>query len=151
MKKGSLTSFSSSVLISLLSLLMSACGGGYGGGNGGGGGGGGNSPAPPTGLTATAGTAQVVLAWTASSGATSYHIKRGTVSGGPYTQLAAPTTNAYTDSAVVAGTVYYYVVTALNSYGESANSSQASATPTAATTAVHVSVDVLTDRHFISP
>src|SRR6478736_2936036 len=102
-------------------------------------------------MAATAGTAQVVLAWTGSSGATSYHVKRATVSGGPYTQVAAPSTAGYTDAAVTAGTPYYYVVSALNSYGESANSAQASATPTAASVAVQVSVDVLTDRHTISP
>src|SRR5437899_1029856 len=151
MKKGSLSSFCGSVLILVLTLYFAACGGGYGGNGGGGGGGGGNAPAAPTGLTATAGTGQVVLAWTASSGATSYHVKRATVSGGPYTQVAAPSATGYTDSAVSAGAAYYYVVSALNSYGESANSSQASATPTAASVAVHVSVDVLTDRHFISP
>lgn len=151
MIKGSFSSLSSSVLIVLLTLFFAACGGGYGGNGGGGGGGGGNAPGAPTGLTATAGTQQVVLAWTASSGATSYHVKRATVSGGPYTQVAAPATNGYTDSAVTSGTAYYYVVSALNTYGESANSSQASATPTAASTAVHVSVDVLTNRHSISP
>ncbi|MCA1607668.1 MAG: hypothetical protein LC775_19875, partial [Acidobacteria bacterium] len=41
-------------------------------------------PAAPTGLTATAGNAQVALSWTASSGATSYNVKRSTTSGGPY-------------------------------------------------------------------
>src|SRR5437867_3708369 len=140
MKKGSFSSFSGSVLILLLTLFFSACGGGYGGNGGGGGGGGGNAPGTPTGLTATAGTAQVVLAWTASSGATSYHVKRSTTSGGPYSQVAAPSAAGYTDSAVSVGTPYYYVVSALNSYGESANSTQASATPTAAITAVHVGV-----------
>jgi hypothetical protein len=151
MQKGSFLSLSGSVIIVLSTLFFAACGGGYGGSGGGGGGGGGNAPGAPTGLTATAGTQQVVLAWTASSGATSYHVKRATVSGGPYTQVAAPATNGYTDSAVTSGIAYYYVVSALNTYGESANSSQASATPTAASTAVQVSVDVSTDRHFISP
>ncbi|MFN2513924.1 MAG: hypothetical protein ABR568_21220, partial [Pyrinomonadaceae bacterium] len=45
-------------------------------------------PAAPTGLTATAGNAQVALSWTASSGATSYNVKRSTTSGGPYTTIA---------------------------------------------------------------
>src|SRR5207249_6790473 len=44
-------------------------------------------PAPPTGLTATPGNAQVALSWTASTGATSYNVKRATVSGGPYTTV----------------------------------------------------------------
>ena len=40
------------------------------------------------GLTATAGNGQVALSWTASTGATSYNVKRATVSGGPYTMVA---------------------------------------------------------------
>src|SRR6185312_4113251 len=107
MKKGSLSSFGGSVLIVLLTAFFAACGGGYGGGGGnGGGGGGGNPPAAPTGLTATGGTMQVALSWTASSGATSYHVKRATTNGGPYTQVAAPTTTNYTDTNVTAGIPY---------------------------------------------
>lgn len=150
MQKGSWVWSRGSALILVLTLFFSACGGGSGG-NGGGGGGSGNPPVTPTGLTATAGTQQVGLSWTASSGATAYHVKRSTTNGGPYTQVAAPTATNYTDTAVTAGTAYYYVVSALNSNGESANSSQASATPTAATTAVSVSVDVMSNRHYISP
>ena len=88
-------------------------------------------PPVPTGLTATAGNLQVSLSWTASSGATSYHVKRGTTSGGPYTQVAAPTATSYTDSGLTNGTIYYYVVTAVNASGESGNSTEASATPSA--------------------
>jgi fibronectin type 3 domain-containing protein len=88
-------------------------------------------PSTPTKLTATAGNAQVSLTWTASAGATSYNLKRGTTSGGPYTQLAAVTSTAYTDSSVTNGTTYYYVVSAVDATGESANSAQSSATPQA--------------------
>lgn len=86
-------------------------------------------PAAPTGLNATAGNAQVALNWTASSGATSYNVKRSTTSGGPYTTITNVTTTSYTDTGLVNGTTYYYVVSALNAGGESANSTQASATP----------------------
>jgi fibronectin type 3 domain-containing protein len=88
-------------------------------------------PAPPSGLGATAGNAQVTLAWAASSGATSYRVKRATVSGGPYTVVASPTTTSFTNTGLTNGTTYYFVVSAVNSFGESANSSQVSATPTA--------------------
>ncbi|PWW07154.1 cellulose 1,4-beta-cellobiosidase [Paenibacillus cellulosilyticus] len=92
-------------------------------------------PAAPTGLTATAGNAQVVLAWTASTGATSYNVKRATTSGGTYTTVATGVTGTtYTNTGLTNGTTYYYVVSAVNSVGESSNSSQASATPVAPVT-----------------
>jgi fibronectin type 3 domain-containing protein len=109
-------------------------------------------PPAPTNLTATAGNAQVSLSWTASTGAASYNVKRGTASGGPYTTIHSPTTTSYTDTSVTNGTAYYYVVTAVNAAGEeSSNSNQVTATPVAAGTSVSVSIDVLTNRHSISP
>ena len=89
------------------------------------------APAPPLNLTATGGNQQVSLAWTASTGASSYHVKRAATNGGPYTTVASPAGTSYTDTSVTNGTTYYYVVTAVSSNGESANSNQASATPTA--------------------
>ncbi len=91
-------------------------------------------PAQPSNLQATAGNASVSLTWTASSGATSYHVKRGTSSGGPYTQVAVPTAASYTDTSLTNGTIYFYVISAVNSAGESQDSAQASATPTAGAT-----------------
>jgi hypothetical protein len=82
----------------------------------------------PTGLTATPGNAQVGLRWSAISGAY-YHLKRATASGGPYTQIAAPTWNGYTDAGRTNGVTYYYVVSAVDAAGESANSADVSATP----------------------
>src|SRR5208282_889995 len=91
-------------------------------------------PAAPAGLAASAGNARVSLTWNASSGATSYHVKRSTTSGGPYTQIAAPTGTTFTDTGLTNGTKYFYVVSAVNTAGESANSSEASATPIAPVT-----------------
>jgi hypothetical protein len=108
-------------------------GGGSGGGNSGGSGGTVTIPAAPTGVTAAPGNAQVVIAWTASSGATSYHVKRGTASAGPFTQISAPTTTTFTDASVTNGGTYFYVVSALNSAGESADSTPASTKPAAPT------------------
>ena len=107
-------------------------------------------PAAPTGLQAAAENAQVVLSWTASAGATGYHVKRGIASGGPYTQVGAPAASPYTDTGLTSGTPYYYVVTAFNPGGESANSAEATATPMGATS-VTVSIDTLSNRHPISP
>ncbi len=89
----------------------------------------GGTPAAPTNVTATVGNAQVALSWSASSGATSYNVKRSTTSGGPYTTVGSPTTPGYTNTGLTNGTTYYYVVTAVNGSGESGNSSQVSATP----------------------
>jgi fibronectin type 3 domain-containing protein len=100
------------------------------------------TPAAPTGLGATAGNAQVSLTWTASSGAASYHVKRSTTSGGPYTQVSAPTATNLTDTSLTNGTAYFYVVSALNSAGESGNSSQATATPTNSAPAPDVTVTI---------
>ncbi len=93
-------------------------------------------PAAPTNLTATAGNTQVSLSWAASSGATSYNVKRSTVSGGPYANVATGVkTTGYTDTGLTNGTTYYYVVSAVNAAGESPDSNQASATPTCSTPA----------------
>jgi len=87
-------------------------------------------PLAPTGLTATAGIGQVALSWNASSGATSYNVKRSTTSGGPYTTIATGVAlTSYTDTSVVNGTPYYYLVTAVNASSESGPSNEASATP----------------------
>jgi hypothetical protein len=87
------------------------------------------APAAPTGLTALAGKRKISLSWTASSGATSYNVKRSTTSGGPYATIASSvTTTTYTDSGLTTGRTYYYVVTAVNAAGESAPSNQAGAT-----------------------
>ncbi len=91
-------------------------------------------PPTPAGINATAGDAQVSLSWNASSGATSYNVKRATSSGGPYTTIASPAGISYVNTGLTNGTTYYYVVSAVNSSGESANSSQASATPQGGTT-----------------
>lgn len=84
----------------------------------------------PTNLVATAGDSKVGLTWTAVSAATSYNVKRSTTAGGTYTTIASNVTDAsYVDTSVTNGTTYYYVVTAVNSVGESNTSNEASATP----------------------
>ena len=87
----------------------------------------------PTNLTATPSEGQmpgqVALSWTASDGATAYNVYRSTTNGGPYTTIARPTTNNYTDTGLQNGTTYFYVVTSTNVFGESSDSAPASATP----------------------
>src|SRR2546430_8759310 len=98
-------------------------------------------PAAPANLEATAGNAQVSLSWTASSGATSYHVKRSTTGGSSYMQIAAPAAASYSDTGLTNGTAYYYVVSALNAAGESANSTPATATPANLAADVTITID----------
>jgi len=86
-------------------------------------------PAAPTGLTATTNYGQVTLTWTASFNATNYIVERSPASGGPYTTIGSTTGTTFTDTNVVNGTTYYYVVSAVNAGGESAISAEVSATP----------------------
>jgi hypothetical protein len=85
-----------------------------------------STPNSPT-MVATSGTGtapvthSVSLSWVASTSSTvvGYNIYRGSVSGGPYTMLNS-TPNAgltYTDTTVLAGQTYYYVVTAVDGSG----------------------------------
>ena len=99
-------------------------------------------PPAPTGLSATAGNGQVSLTWNASSGATSYRVKRATTSGGPYTTIATVTGTSFTNTGLTNGTTYFFVVSALNSAGESGNSNQSSATPSQPTGTVTVTPSV---------
>ena len=100
-------------------------------------------PSTPAGLTASAGSGSVRLDWTASSGALSYNIKRSTTSGAGYTAIATGITSlSYTDITVNNGTMYYYLVSGVNGNGESGNSAQVSAAPSAATTVTYNSASL---------
>ncbi len=98
------------------------------------------STAPPSTLTASTTPGNVSLSWSAVTGATGYKVYRGTTTG-VYSLLAtvavSPTT--YTDSTAVNGTQYFYVVRATNGT-ESANSSEATATPISSFTISSLSV-----------
>ncbi|MGE0449794.1 MAG: S8 family serine peptidase [Vicinamibacterales bacterium] len=90
-------------------------------------------PPAPTGLTATGANGSVTLKWTASSGATSYKLLRGTSAGtyNPTPIATGLTSTSYVDTAVVNGTTYHYAVVATNGVGDSSPSANASATPIA--------------------
>jgi hypothetical protein len=84
-------------------------------------------PSVPTGLVATVGSGRINLSWKATPGAMSYNLKRAFTRGGPYATIAAnvtATTN-YRDVTASIGTTYYYVVSGVNSGGESSNSAPA--------------------------
>jgi alpha-galactosidase len=87
------------------------------------------APAAPTGLTAFGGNGWVTLNWNPSAAAASYNVKRSNLSGGPYGLLGSLTGTSTLDTAVVNWSTWYYVVSAVNALGESANSSEVVATP----------------------
>jgi len=85
-------------------------------------------PPVPTALTAVADTClRIDLVWMGGQEATSYNVKRATTAGGPYTTVASPSGTSYTDGGLTNGITYYYVVSAVNTNGESTNSAEASA------------------------
>ena len=85
-------------------------------------------PPVPSALTAAVDTSlRIDLAWMGSQEAASYNVKRSTTHLGPYTTIASSTDSSYTDSGLTNGVTYYYVVSAVNTNGESANSTEASA------------------------
>jgi hypothetical protein len=97
----------------------------------------------PTGLSAIPGNNQVALSWNAASGAAGYNVKRSTTSGSGYVTNASLAATNYTDTTAANGTMYYYVVSAVNGGGESANSAEVGARP--------VSVSTLPLNFSISP
>jgi hypothetical protein len=83
----------------------------------------------PTNLTATTDNTKVDLNWSAVTGAASYNVKRATTPGGPYNIIATNVTGVtYSDINATIGSTYYYVVTAINANGQSADSNIASVT-----------------------
>jgi hypothetical protein len=84
-------------------------------------------------LSATPGDAQVALSWNTSSSATNYYVKRSTTSGNGYLYVGTNTTPAFTDTSVNNGTLYYYIVSGVNTAGEGANSTEVNAQPTSST------------------
>ncbi len=84
-------------------------------------------PLTPTNFTAAPGKNKIDLGWNAATGATSYNVKRATNSGGPFVTLTNVTAASFSDTNVAFGTIYFYVVSAVNISGESANSLSVSA------------------------
>jgi fibronectin type 3 domain-containing protein len=87
-------------------------------------------PAAPTGVTATGGTNQVSVSWSAVSGATSYNLYYSTASGVTVANGTKVTgvSSSYLLTGLAASTPYYVIVTAVNATGEGAASAQATAT-----------------------
>jgi F5/8 type C domain len=83
----------------------------------------GTPPTSPDSLVAVPGTNQVALTWLSPTGATSYNVKRATNAAGPYAIIATPTVANYAIPNALIGRHFFYVVSALNSVGESGDCS----------------------------
>jgi hypothetical protein len=98
-------------------------------------------PAVPTGITATAGDGTVTITWDAVPNATSYNLymaSQGGVTKSNYSSLPdamkhSEVSSPFTHTCLTNGTTYYFVVTAVNSAGESTESAEVSTTPTPST------------------
>ena len=90
-----------------------------------------SAPPTPTGLSATPGVAQIALTWSASAGAAGYTVKRSQTSGAGYASIGTVSDASFTDTTAVYGTPYYYVVSASNVMGESADCAQVGSTTVA--------------------
>ncbi|GAF99391.1 unnamed protein product, partial [marine sediment metagenome] len=89
------------------------------------------APSVPTTVTATSGNEEITISWDSVTDATSYNIYWSTSQGvtkDTGTKISA-FSSPYTHTGLTNGTTYYYVVTAENSYGESDESGEVSATP----------------------
>lgn len=121
------TRYSFQLVALIVSLLLAACGGGSGGGSA-------SLPPPaPTNVTATAKDGYVLLDATVASDAAGVNVYWSTSSGVSKANgtkiVVGSSPQAHTGLAN--STTYYYVVTAVNANGESAESAQVSATPVA--------------------
>ena len=105
------------------------------------------APTAPTGVTATAtSSSQINVSWTASTapaGCTiTYNVYGSTTSGftPSSSNLIASgiTATTYSDTGLAASTTYYFVVVAVDQFGSSAPSNQASATTSAAPTSCSI-------------
>lgn len=87
------------------------------------------APAAPSGLTATSASTKIILDWEPAALADYYTVSRSTKSGtDDFTVIASKWYDtSYEDFTASEDTIYYYIVTAVNSAGESAASEQVSA------------------------
>ena len=90
----------------------------------------GSVPAAPTELTAAAGNKQVTLQWKEVAGASSYNLYWSNTQGvSPATgKKIANVLSPFMHTGLTNGATYYYVITAVNGFGESGKSAEVAVT-----------------------
>jgi len=87
-----------------------------------------HKPDPPSNVQATSGILHIFLTWDIPNDygvpLTHYNVYRGEIEGGSKDLIASPSTNEFNDTTGVPETRYYYTITAVNSIGESDNSTE---------------------------
>ena len=88
-----------------------------------------NAPSAPTGVTATSGANQIVIAWNPVDTATTYNLYWSNSHGvSPATGTKkANVSSPYVHTDLTDGASYYYIITAVNPYGESGASIEVAA------------------------
>ncbi|HEU5396159.1 MAG TPA: glycosyl hydrolase family 28 protein [Verrucomicrobiae bacterium] len=99
-------------------------------------------PPAPTNLAAVATNLAINLSWNAVTGATTYNLKRGTVSGTYPVVHSGLSATTYADTDVTNTVSYFYVVSAVNANGESTNSIEAGAAPLPSSQPTNVAVQL---------
>lgn len=118
----------STFVIPLCIVFLASCSGGSSGGAAAGVSD--SAPSTPVGVVVSANDTANTLQWNSVTGATSYNIYWSTSSGaGVSGTKIANTSTSYTHSSLTNGTTIYYVITAVNSIGESAPSVETSGMP----------------------
>jgi hypothetical protein len=82
-------------------------------------------PRVPMNLKADVASDSIHLTWDSDPDVVEYSVRRGIVSGGPYTEIGTTSSNEFYDEELVESVNYYYVITAANTLGESGPSNEA--------------------------
>ena len=95
------------------------------------------NPKAPNFITATPADSKISLTWSNVPGALGYNVKMSLTNGGPYSVVAANIlANRFTNTGLLNGSNYNYVVSTVLASGESPNSYQVNATPKSAMPAI---------------
>jgi len=86
-------------------------------------------PLPPTGLAGAPGDSVVALSWNVSVGATNYIVESSTSSNGTYSIIASTPDVGFLNTGLTDGRNYYYTVSAVGPYGQSAPSAAIGVAP----------------------